>query len=79
MVDDRQCGALFRRLATDTFIGSGSLIITGVNPFAAVLDAIENQVLKESSSGTQAQIRYKYLYHVNHVECYLPLEFKGVF
>lgn len=37
-------------------IVSGSLIITGFNPFAAVLDAIENQLLKEISSGTQAQV-----------------------
>ena len=35
---------------------SGSLIITGFNPFDAVLDAIENQVLSEFTNGTQAQV-----------------------
>ena len=37
-------------------IFSGSLIITGFNPFAALLDAIENQVLDEFTSGTQSQV-----------------------
>ena len=34
----------------------GSLIITGFNPFYAVLDSIENQVLSEIASGTQVQV-----------------------
>jgi len=37
-------------------IVSGSLIITGFHPFDALLDSIENQLLKEISSGTQAQV-----------------------
>jgi Na+/H+ antiporter NhaC len=37
-------------------IFSGSLIITGFNPFDAMLDAIENQVLAEFTSGTQSQV-----------------------
>ncbi|MCH7817087.1 MAG: hypothetical protein IIC60_11015, partial [Proteobacteria bacterium] len=37
-------------------IMSGSLILTGFNPFAATLNAIENQVLKEVTSGTQVQV-----------------------
>ena len=35
---------------------SGSLIITNFHPFDALLNAIENQVLAEISSGTQAQV-----------------------
>jgi Na+/H+ antiporter NhaC len=35
---------------------SGSLIITGFNPFDALLDAVENQVLAEFTSGTQSQV-----------------------
>ncbi|NIV18516.1 MAG: hypothetical protein GWN47_08960, partial [Woeseiaceae bacterium] len=34
----------------------GSLIITDYNPFAAVLNAVENQVLKEFAAGTQVQV-----------------------
>ncbi|RLA27850.1 MAG: hypothetical protein DRQ63_04905, partial [Gammaproteobacteria bacterium] len=34
----------------------GSLIITGFNPFYAILDSIENQVLSEIASGTQVQV-----------------------
>jgi len=37
-------------------IFSGSLIIAGFNPFYAMLDAIENQVLAEFTSGTQSQV-----------------------
>tara|TARA_B100000497_G_C7692311_1_gene421377 strand:+ start:1529 stop:3016 length:1488 start_codon:yes stop_codon:yes gene_type:complete len=37
-------------------IFSGSLIIVDFNPFAAVLNSVENQVLKEISSGTQVQV-----------------------
>ena len=37
-------------------IMSGSLIISGFRPFDALLNAVENQVLKEVSSGTQAQV-----------------------
>ena len=37
-------------------IMSGSLILTGFNPFAATLNAIENQVLKEVTNGTQVQV-----------------------
>ena len=37
-------------------IFSGSLIITGFNPFDAILDSIENQVLAEFTSGTQSQV-----------------------
>ena len=35
---------------------SGSLIITDFNPFYALLDAVENQVLDEFTSGTQSQV-----------------------
>ena len=35
---------------------SGSLIITGFQPFDALLDAVENQVLAEFTSGTQSQV-----------------------
>ncbi|MCH7670807.1 MAG: sodium:proton exchanger [Proteobacteria bacterium] len=35
---------------------SGSLIISDFNPFAAILDAIENQVLSEVANGTQIQV-----------------------
>lgn len=35
---------------------SGSFIITGFQPFDAVLDAVENQVLSEFTSGTQSQV-----------------------
>lgn len=34
----------------------GSLIITEFNPFNAILDSIENQLLAEISNGTQAQV-----------------------
>jgi Na+/H+ antiporter NhaC len=34
----------------------GSLIITGFNPFHAILDSMENQVLSEIASGTQVQV-----------------------
>lgn len=34
----------------------GSLIITGYNPFSALLNAVENQVLKEIAAGTQVQV-----------------------
>ena len=37
-------------------IFSGSLIIADFNPFNAMLDAIENQVLDEFTSGTQSQV-----------------------
>jgi Na+/H+ antiporter NhaC len=37
-------------------IFSGSLIIVGFNPFAAVLNVVENQILEEISSGTQVQV-----------------------
>ncbi len=37
-------------------IFSGSLIIADFNPFAAVLDAVENQILQEVASGTQVQV-----------------------
>ena len=37
-------------------IVSGSLILTDFHPFNALLNAVENQVLKEVSSGTQAQV-----------------------
>lgn len=37
-------------------IVSGSLIITDYNPFAALLNAVENQVLKEIAAGTQVQV-----------------------
>lgn len=35
---------------------SGSFIITGFHPFDALLDAVENQVLDEFTSGTQSQV-----------------------
>lgn len=35
---------------------SGSLIITGYNPFDALLNAVEDQVLKEIAAGTQVQV-----------------------
>ena len=35
---------------------SGSLIITNFNPFYAILDAIQNQVLKEVTTGSQVQV-----------------------
>ena len=34
----------------------GSLILTGYNPFAALLNAVEDQVLKEIAAGTQVQV-----------------------
>jgi len=34
----------------------GSLVITDFNPFDAILDSIENQLLAEISKGTQAQV-----------------------
>lgn len=37
-------------------IFSGSLIIVGYNPFAAVLNVVEDQILEEISSGTQVQV-----------------------
>ena len=37
-------------------IFSGSLIIADFNPFNAMLDAIENQVLAEFTNGTQSQV-----------------------
>ena len=37
-------------------IFSGSLIIADYNPFYAMLDAIENQVLDEFTNGTQSQV-----------------------
>lgn len=39
-----------------TGIFSGSLIIANFNPFYAVLDAVENQVLKEVTTGSQVQV-----------------------
>lgn len=35
---------------------SGSFIITNFNPFNAILNAIEDQVLQEVTSGTQIQV-----------------------
>ena len=35
---------------------SGSFIITGYQPFDALLDAVENQVLAEFTNGTQSQV-----------------------
>jgi len=35
---------------------SGSLIIANFNPFYAILDAMENQVLKEVTTGSQVQV-----------------------
>ncbi len=43
-------------LALAAGILSGSLIITDFNPFYAVLNAMENQVLKEVSTGSQVQV-----------------------
>ena len=43
-------------LALTSGILSGSLIITNFNPFAAIINAMENQVLKEITSGTQVQV-----------------------
>ena len=37
-------------------IFSGSLIMAGFNPFYAMFDAIENQVLAEFTNGTQSQV-----------------------
>ena len=37
-------------------IFSGSLIIANFNPFYAILDAMENQVLKEVTTGSQVQV-----------------------
>ena len=51
--------ALYSRnvlLALVCGILSGSLIISNFNPFAAILDAIENQVLSEVANGTQIQV-----------------------
>ena len=39
-----------------TGILSGSLIIANFNPFYAILDAMENQVLKEVTTGSQVQV-----------------------
>jgi Na+/H+ antiporter NhaC len=43
-------------LALTCGIFSGSLIIVDFNPFAAVLNVVENQILEEISSGTQVQV-----------------------
>jgi len=43
-------------LALVVGILSGSLIITDFNPFYAIINSIENQVLKEVSSGDQVQV-----------------------
>ena len=43
-------------LALACGIMSGSLILTGFNPFYAVLNVMEDQVLKEISSGSQVQV-----------------------
>ena len=43
-------------LALISGILSGSLIITNFNPFNALLNAIENQVLSEIVDGTQVQV-----------------------
>ena len=51
--------ALYSRnvlFALITGILSGSLIITDFNPFYAILDAMENQVLKEVTTGSQVQV-----------------------
>ncbi|MFT5572778.1 MAG: Na+/H+ antiporter NhaC [Cryomorphaceae bacterium] len=51
--------ALYSRnvlFALITGIFSGSLIITDFNPFYAILDAMENQVLKEVTNGSQVQV-----------------------
>ena len=43
-------------LALTCGIFSGSLILVDFNPFAAVLNVVEDQILKEISSGTQVQV-----------------------
>ncbi len=43
-------------LALATGIVSGSLILSNYNPFYAILDVMENQVLKEVSNGSQVQV-----------------------
>lgn len=43
-------------LALATGIMCGSLIITGFNPFYAILNAMQEQVLKEISMGSQVQV-----------------------
>ena len=43
-------------LALSCGILSGSLILANFNPFYAILDAMENHVLKEVSSGVQVQV-----------------------
>jgi Na+/H+ antiporter NhaC len=43
-------------LALVTGILSGSLIITDFNPFYAILNAMEDQVLKEVTTGSQVQV-----------------------
>ena len=51
--------ALYSRnvlFALITGILSGSLIIADFNPFYAILDAMENQVLKEVTAGSQVQV-----------------------
>ena len=51
--------ALYSRnvlFALITGILSGSLIIADFNPFYAILDAMENQVLKEVTTGSQVQV-----------------------
>lgn len=51
--------ALYTRnviLALIVGIASGSLVITGFNPFNAILNAIEVQVLEEFTRGSQAQV-----------------------
>jgi tetracycline resistance efflux pump len=51
--------ALYSRnvlFALITGIFSGALIIADFNPFYAVLEAMENQVLKEVTTGSQVQV-----------------------
>lgn len=51
--------ALYSRnvlFALITGVLSGSLIIANFNPFYAILDAMENQVLKEVTTGSQVQV-----------------------
>ncbi|MFT5450759.1 MAG: Na+/H+ antiporter NhaC [Enterobacterales bacterium] len=51
--------ALYSRnvlLALATGIFSGSLILTDFNPFYALLNSVEDQVLKEVTSGSQVQV-----------------------
>lgn len=51
--------ALYSRnvlFALITGILSGSLIIADFNPFYAILDAMENQILKEVTTGSQVQV-----------------------